>query len=158
MIYVDVIDPLELIPKKQILVKLEKEAPDFLAEILKIEIPPSNDRLNVPVIVTHEKTAAEQINMTPLQLFIEDMCEPSIGFRIKYSDFYDHFAEWSDVDDLAKWTKMRVGRELPPQYPKGRSTKSGQFYVGNIWWKGRPPDEPQTGKYILANGSLVASK
>jgi hypothetical protein len=158
MVFVNAIDPLDLIPKKQILLRLQKEAPDFLAEILRIELPPSNDRLNIPVIVTQEKTSAEMASMTPLENFIQHMCVPSPGLRIKYGAFYDEFAQWADPSDLGDWTKTKVGRELPPEHPKGRCTKTGQFFIGNIWWKNRPPEEPQEKRFVLSKGMLVVAK
>lgn len=132
MIYVDDLAPEERIPKKQMLQMLEREAPDFLAEILKTDIPPSNDRLNVPVIITAEKADAERMNRTPIEIFLAEMTYSVSGSIIKYGTLYDRFIEWADPADAAYYTKPKFGRELPPQYPKGRLPTDGAFYVGNI--------------------------
>ncbi|MCH8860678.1 MAG: hypothetical protein IH843_06035, partial [Thaumarchaeota archaeon] len=120
MSYVNAIDPIDLIPKKQIIPMLEKEAPDFLAEVLTLELPPSNDRLNVPVIVTEDKIATERTNQTMLEMFIDDTCYKVTGEMIKFSEFYERFQEWLDPNETHNWSKVRVGREIPPQHPKGR--------------------------------------
>ena len=64
MSYVEPINPLELIPKKKLIPLLEKEASDFLADIMNLELPPSNDRLNVPVIETDDKVMLQRLNET----------------------------------------------------------------------------------------------
>jgi hypothetical protein len=156
MCYVDSLDPTELIPKKLLIPMLEKEAPDFLADIIKLEIPPSNDRLNVPVIVTEDKQLAQQLNQTDLERFIEEKCVYATGRWIKFSDLFQKFNEWVDPGELHKWTKIRVGRSLPPQFPKGRNPKDGQFYVGNISWAGiAQSEEPASSKYMIKDGYLV---
>jgi len=136
MCYVGPIDPMDLIPKKQLIPMLEKEAPDFLAELLSLELPASSDRLNVPVIETGDKVIAQQLNQTQLELFIHDKCQVVNGHMVKFSDFYDRLIEWMDPNEAHLWSKIRVGRELPPQIPKGRLPKNGQFYIGNITWAG----------------------
>ena len=59
------------------------------------------------------------------------------------SEFYDKFIEGLDPNDCHKWSKIRVGRELPPTILKGRSQKDAQFYLGNVTWAGEP-DTPET--------------
>lgn len=132
MIPVGDLDPIDKIPKKMIIPMLEKEASDFLGELLSIEIPPSNDRLNVPVILTAEKAEAERMNETPLQAFLREKCYAVSGESILVSEFYNQFTEFCDPNDLAYWTKIRVGREMPPSFPKGRDPKTAQFHYGNI--------------------------
>lgn len=132
MIYVPDLAPEDRIPKKQMLQMLEREAPDFLSEVLKTDIPPSNDRLNVPVVVTAEKADAERMNQTPIETFLSEICHHVSGKVIKYGDLYDKFQEWADPGDAAYYTKQKFGRELPPQYPKGRLPTDGAFYVGNL--------------------------
>lgn len=141
MIYVQDLDPIEMIPKKQLIPLLEKEAPDFLAAMLRLEIPPSNDRLNVPVIVTADKHEAERTNMTPLESFLSERCFGLAGHRIKLSELYDVFVASCDPSDLGFWTKNRFSRELPPHFPKGRARESGQFYVGNISFSNDKPGD-----------------
>jgi len=148
MCYVKHLSPLELIPKKILLEKLEKEAPDFLAEILKLEIPPSGDRLNIPVIETADKHTMEEFNTSELELFIAEFCRMSPGSKIRYSAFYDRFQAWIDPEDGHSWTKIKTGRELPPQFPKGRLRKDNHMYIGNIFWKGESDPDEIKGRYI----------
>ena len=85
MSYVEPIDPMELIPKKRLMPLLEKEASDFLAAITNLELPPSNDRLNVPVVETADKQMLQKLNETPLERFLADELVPCSGNMVKFS-------------------------------------------------------------------------
>jgi hypothetical protein len=155
MLYVDRLDPMELIPKKQIIPMLEKEAPDFLAEILQLEIPPSNDRLNVPIIATEDKHLAQELNQTDLERFLAEKCMYETGHAILFAELFNKFVEWLDPNEIHKWSKIRVGRSFPPQYPKGKSHRDGQIYIGNIAWSGAEGDREPKPKLIIKDGYLV---
>jgi hypothetical protein len=144
MIEVPTLDPVDLIPKKDMIPQLEKEAPDFLAEILNLEVPPPSDRLNVPVIETEIKQAVAISNESFLQIFIRENCFPVDGGLIKWSEFYEKFADWLDPAYRQDWGKIRTGKRMPKQFPKGRVyEKQGQFYIGNIAWEPlQPGSEP----------------
>lgn len=156
MCYVPPLDPVELIPKKQIMVLLEKEAIDFLTEIMNLEIPASNDRLNVPAIETEDKAMAQQLNQSALEYFISEECEFANGCCVLFSDFYDYFIEKMEPNEVHNWSKIKVGRELPPQCPRGRSTKNGQCYIGNIKIKDKP-FEDFGGRFVLRDNYLVVT-
>jgi hypothetical protein len=138
-----------MIPKKRLIPLLQKEAPDFLAEILNIEIPDSSSRLNVPVVTTQEKQALQKINQSPLEMFIDEKCTPLDGQMIKTSLFYDRFIRWLDPSEMERWSKIRVGKTMPPQYPKGRRRSDGHHYIGNLWWKDEPPATNETKRLVL---------
>ncbi|KKN46743.1 hypothetical protein LCGC14_0669670, partial [marine sediment metagenome] len=154
MCYVGELDPLEMIPRKKLIPLLQKEAPDFLAEILSLEIPESNSRLNVPIVETRAKEAIQKMNQNSLQIFIEEMCASTPGQMIKVSDFYTKFFNWIDPSEQDKWSKIKMNRQLPPEYPKGRRRKDGQHYIGNIWWKEQPPLTKDIQRLIL-NGKYL---
>jgi len=125
----------ELISKKRLILNLEKEAPDFLAEILNLELPESNDRLNVPALESTEKSVLEQSNRSPLEEFISDRAVLAHGYKIKFSDFYDQFASWCEQNRIVGVpSKIALGRDLPRAMPKGRWHKDAQHYIGNIKW------------------------
>ena len=156
MLYVEPLDPVDMIPKKKLIPMLEREAPDFLAEVIGLELPPSSDRLNVPVVETDDKSIAQQLNQTQLEMFVSEKTQLAKGYSIKFSDFYDKFQEWMDPNEVHLWSKIRVGRELPPQLPKGRRKIDGQFYIGNVCWAGTPlPEDKETKKIVSRNGYLV---
>lgn len=144
MIHVEPLDPLDMIPRRELLLRLEKEAPDFLAEVLNLEIPKSNDRLNVPIIATDDKRETEGLNQTYLEKFIAENCYYVSGELIKFSDFYDKFIEWLPGDEIAgrKWSKIYVGRNIPLKFIKARHPKDGQFYIGNMSWKAYEQGNP----------------
>ncbi len=155
MCYVKELNPLELIPKKKLIPMLEKEAPDFLAELLNLELPESGSRLNIPIISTHEKAALQRLNQNELEIFIEDKCVTAEGHMIKLSTFYDKFIRWLDPARMENWSKIRVGKRIPPQFPKGRRRQDGQHYIGNLWWRDEPI-EPKNFRYTL-NGKYLES-
>jgi hypothetical protein len=152
MSYVEPLDPLELIPKKRLIPLLEKEASDFLSAIMNLDLPPSNDRLNVPVIETEDKLMIQKLNETPLERFIAEETLPRDGCSIKFSVFHERFIESLDRNDQSLWSKIRTRRELPTIFPYGRDHSSGQFFIGNITWKDYP--EPIGIKYTLKENYL----
>lgn len=144
----------DMVPRKQLFTQLEIEAADFLGMILKVEIPPSNDRLNVPVIDTEIKTQTQQLNRTPLQAFLEEMAFDAPGEVVLYSDLYNRFQEWLDPNEVHSWTKIKMGRDLPLQYPKGRlMSEKAQFHVGNLSFT--KPEKTNGTRLILRNNCLV---
>lgn len=122
----------ELIPKKVLIPLLEKEAPDFLAAVMSLELPPSHDRLNLPVIETEDKALAMEVNKTPLEQFIDEQCFLIDGECILFSEFYDKFIKWLDPNERDFWTKIRLSRMLPSTVTQGRSVSNNQKMVGNI--------------------------
>jgi len=123
----------EIIPKGQLLQLLEKEASDFLGAVMSIELPQPEDRLSIPIIETEEKKTTARNNMSPLEMFIDECCHPIEGALVPYGDFYTKFVSWLDAEDVGNWSKIRVGREIPRTFPKGRNTsEGGKFFVSNL--------------------------
>ena len=157
MFHVDALEPMALIPKKKLIPLLEKEAPDFLAACLNLEMPESPDRLNIPVIITDEKLRLEQENRSSLQIFIEDNYHYYPGKVIKLSILYDRFREWLEPNEISNWSKIKFGQYFSANvktFPKGRSTKNGQWYIGNIH-STQPESRQDTDKIILEGDSLI---
>ncbi len=137
MIYVPELPPEALIPKRDMINRLTKEAPDFLAAVLNLDLPICNDRLGIPVITTADKMDAENMNKSMLEGFIDEKCQHAPGYMILYSEFFDAFRNWMDPNHVEQWSKIRVGKELDRnKYPKGRNPKDCQFNVGNMRWVG----------------------
>jgi hypothetical protein len=155
VIRVPPLSPMEMIPKDVLFKFLDKEAPAFLGTLFKTEIPPCNDRLNIPVIESEEKNTSAKLNRNSLQVFIEEVCHFAPGESVRYGDFYSQFNEWLDPNEIHEWTKIRVGRSLPAAHPKGRLiSDGGQFHVGNISFM-KPPDSLVSKKYVLKQDCLV---
>jgi phage/plasmid-associated DNA primase len=157
MCYVNSLDPLELIPKKELIPRLEKEAPDFIAEVIRLELPPSPDRLNIPIIQTQDKSLIQTANLTPLESFIKEECLAVDGRHIKYTNLYNAYAKWTELNGEVTVSKKKFSKEMPPQYPKGRMHGTGQFHLGNIWWREQEPTEPAGTKWILRGEYLERS-
>lgn len=149
MIEVSPLDPVDLIPKSQMLELLKKEASDFMAAVLSLEIPPSGDRLNVPIIATTEKRREEEVNLTMLDLFIKEKAHYVTGKVIKVSEWYERFQEYLDPSEIHEWSKIAVGRAMPSRFPKGRRRGDGQHYFGNISWDAYRPGETILPKLVL---------
>ena len=131
--YVAPIDVTDMIPKRELFKRLQKEAPDFMATVMRVELPPCNDRLRIPIVNTDEKKLSAQQNRSPLEEFLDEQTFEVSGAMILYADLWAKFEKWLEPGDAHEWTKIRMGRELPLKHPKGRVLSDGaRFYVGNI--------------------------
>jgi len=132
MVHVPALEPQNMIPKEQLMQLLRKEAPFFLEHILNLDLPPSNDRLNVPIIETSEKLALQRSNQDALQRFLEDMCYDVPGETIPFGTFWMHFQDWVDPTEADFWSKIRVSKKMPPHFPCGNPHGSSTRHIGNI--------------------------
>ena len=55
--------------------------------------------------------------------------------------------------EVGDWSKIRMGKNLPPNFVKGRSKVDGQFYVGNISYKS--DNLPPTSKRYIKVGEFL---
>lgn len=129
----------EMIPKKVLYPQLEKEAPDFLASVLSLELPTSNDRLNLPIIETEDKLATVENNMSALDMFIRDKCHYVPGEIIPFSEFCDAFYNFVDPAEKHEWSKIAIGKKIPSRFAQARLRATGYKHIGNISW--RPYDD-----------------
>ena len=122
-----------VIPKAALFEKLEKEAPDFLADVLRLEIPPTNDRLRIPVINTSDKRMAEQANRTMLEVFIDEKCHPAPGYVVPIALFFETFRDWLGPAERMSWsTKQKVSKYMPDKFPRGKVHGSSDWNYANI--------------------------
>jgi hypothetical protein len=154
MIYVDDLKTEERIPKTELITKLEACASDFLAEILNLEVPKSNDRLRIPVLQTEDKAAAERGNQSMLEMFCEEKIYFYEGKRILFSEFYEKFIEWLDPNQIPEWSKVRVSKEMPLKIISGRCRSNNQKYIGNVSWQVKGESDPTLPKLVIRNGHL----
>jgi hypothetical protein len=143
----------ELIPKKMLINLLMKEAQDFITEISNLELPASNDRLSIPVIETEAKNSMQQGNKSDLEIFIDDHCRQVDGNIVNFSEFYEKFVEWLDPNFVHLWSRIIVGKKIPPPYLKGRSRQDNNVLLGNIGWRNKEYEPPKSICY-LENGIL----
>jgi hypothetical protein len=121
----------EIIPKRILLAELAKEAPHFLAELLRVDIPTSPSRLNIPVLMTIEKTELMAYNMTILEHFCQTRLFPCNGARMTFHDFVVKFHNYLDPNQVSDWSKQKITRELPSSIMKGHDTKN-ILYIANV--------------------------
>lgn len=143
-----------LIPKPELIARLEKEASDFIAAVMTLEIPPSGDRLNVPVIATEEKRVAETANMTYLETFLRENTFPVNGRMIEIADMYNRFIDSLPAMEKAEWTKNRLSANMPQHYPKGRNSRTTAWCYGNISWEDLGPMEVPQPRLVVRKDYL----
>lgn len=140
------------IPKRVIIEKLEKEVADFLAELLRVEIPDSTDRLRIPVIETPDKVTAAEANRNALQVFIDEKCFYAPGYAITLKEFYERFIAYLDQAERFNWSsKQKVSANMPAKFPKGRMSNNPNWHWGNISFT--EPDEERP-KFVAHNDKL----
>lgn len=135
-IEVEPLTPLELIPKTAFQEMLIKEAPDFLATILRLEIPPTNDRLNIPVVSTSLKQQIQESNMNLVEQFIAAEWIEVPGAMVMHQDFCEAFKKWVLVYSDEKFSSHSIRDMLPRFCAYGTSNKNNQRHIGNL---GRAP-------------------
>lgn len=148
--YVDSIE--SIIPKREMFYLLEKEAADFTSSLVHLEIPKSLDRLNLPVVTTGEKEMVQSQNESALETFLRENCYQVAGSMVLFGDFYDRFIESIDPDEAGNWSKIRIGKEMPTRFPKGRRTLDGQWCFGNLSFD---PETPPSKKLMVKNSKLI---
>ncbi len=123
-----------LIPKLELKARLRKEAPDFLAALLAIELPISNSRLAVPTIETEAKRRAMDKNTSMIEQFIRAKCFEVPGHAVTSEEFHEQMQLWLDDKERSIWSQNKIGRELPDRFPRGRLRGSdGQkIHYGNM--------------------------
>lgn len=142
------LDPTKLIPKEELKHTLRKEAPDFLAAILHLELPDHRDRFRIPVLETLDKVETATANMTPLEQYIDTECFYYPGKTILFSDFYMMFKNHIGDDAAKYWNKNRVGRDMDKvRFPRGVLVGQQGTFIGNISFS--PPPEGLTDKPLV---------
>ena len=153
--FVKAVDPMDMIPKMKLLQLLREEAQDFTTELLRLEIPETDDRLRIPTVNTDDKVLAQRLSMGPVEAFITECCRPCQGAHITFSEFYEKFVAYAvSPDEASSWTKIRVGRSIPVTYPKGRLARlNAQVVIGNLTWATDETTQP-TRAYVLKGDFL----
>ncbi len=115
------------IPKPAMEAFLDQEAPHFLHTIMHMELPPTLDRLRLPVVTTSSKRQAEEDNQTYLEQFIAESCQPTPDNHTRFSEFFDRFQQWLPPNEKYAWTRKRVSVELPVRHKTIPGTGNVKF-------------------------------
>jgi hypothetical protein len=132
---VDEIDRTDMLTSVELKTKLRKEAPDFLTELMSIELPPPPPgRMGMPVIRTEEKMRAEKNKESRLESFLRESTYPVDGAILTVEEFNDAFIASLDPSERMNWPKSRISREMPlERFPKGKSSSfSNRMCYGNL--------------------------
>lgn len=138
VMYVDALPDSDKIPKRQLWQMLQKEAPDFLAALLSMEIPDSRDRLMLPVVKTVDAEAAEYSSMNPVEQFFKERVQYVDGHYVSQEDMYQAFVAWLDnPDEAMQWSKTKFLRSVPQTIQQGRLAEAKNLlkYMGNVTLK-----------------------
>jgi Family of unknown function (DUF5906) len=135
VIYVDTLSDADKIPKRDLWTLLTKEAPDYLAHLLSLDIPDSRDRLMLPVITTGDKEAAEYASMKEVERFVSERVTRVQGGLVKMETMFNAFKDWLGGEEQLHWTRTKFTKDFPDDIPKGRvsimSPDQSVFY-GNV--------------------------
>lgn len=129
-----------IIAKNTLMAKLIKEAPDFISELIRIDLPEYNDRLALKVINTVEKQEMVKQSDNEVVNFLIDYTYIAPGYAISIDQLYRKFMEKCMSES---YTKQRFIKEVVStmKYKKGRANaiiakiiggQQGHWYIGNI--------------------------
>jgi len=130
MIDVKSLDPKTVIPKSKLLDMLREEASDFLTALMRMDIPKSSDRLNIPPIFTEAKKSLELENRDDVRLFIDEHCYVAPGHFVRVDQLYELFLSTLHPKELTKWGKVRFGQAFQAQ----SSALRGRHFDGTHIW------------------------
>jgi len=146
------------VPKRVLFRELIKEASDFIALILGLEIPDCDGRLRLPVIDTADKQLSLEDQQTDVQRFVQENCFDVPGKTIKLEEFYERFLASLEPIERMTWnSKQAVNKCMPDRFPKGRKKGESSWHWGNISWTPGTEEEMQQPKLIVLNEKLVRS-
>lgn len=121
----------EEIPKPELMSRLLSEGPAFLYTLLRLDIPPSNSRLRIPVLDSSIKQELEDLNRNAVVDFIEAECSYTPGTVIDVDLFVSQFLNWLSPSEQTRWGRDRILKEIPVgKFPKG--IYSGRLHLGNL--------------------------
>jgi len=138
------------IPKQLLMDRMEEEAPAFMRTLLDMELPPLMGRLRIPVVNTEHKHRAEQLNRSPLEVFVSDYLHEAPGHLITFTEFYERFRIWLPSEEQHNWTQIKVSRGLPLKFQTGKGTANKVFLINCAWEANAPTEKP----YVMVDGKI----
>jgi hypothetical protein len=127
--YVHPLAPGEEIPKPILKDRLRDEAPHFMRTLMDMQLPPIMGRLRLPVIESVSKRVVQDMNKSPLEVFIEEECFEVTGEMVLFSEFHDRFFQWLAKSgesigfyksEKGYGSNQRLARLLPRRMPYGK--------------------------------------
>jgi hypothetical protein len=136
--------------------KLKEEAPYFMRTLMDMTLPPPSGRLRIPIINTSHKQRAEQLSRSSLEEFCKEFLHEAPGHLIPYSEFFAKFEEWLPEEEKGTWSRQRIKRSLPIEFPSAIGADNKTFIVNASWVPVEP--NPEVKKYIVVNGRIKKQK
>jgi len=139
------------IPKPELMGRLKSEAPYFLYTLLRLDIPPSNSRLRIPVLDSDIKQELEDLHRSSVKEFIEDHCKYTPGTVTHFDLFVSRFIQSLPPDEQPRWTRDKIMKDMPiGKYPRG--THAGELHVGNLTIEGSNPKQLRVDTAVRKEG------
>jgi hypothetical protein len=156
-IKVPAINPEDRLPGTCFFNYLLNESSHFLAHCLKLEVPQSDDRLRLPVLVTKEKMVIEAYNKNPIDQFIDTRMTKVEGYAVNASKIYEAYRVWCHERELPEVSCIAFGKKLIEYHDKGRAPHNAKPYYINCVLK---PDDPfftlpEPTATIHTNGDMI---
>lgn len=128
------------IPKYMFQKLLHEEAPAILHDFLSTELPAPYGRFGLPALDTEMKQSLMNVNATPMERFINEMCEIVEGESITFIYFKNIFRTWVtsmySQKEASLWSDARISQETDNLWRpivKGNSPKhSNKVCLGNL--------------------------
>jgi hypothetical protein len=134
---------------------LRKEAPQFLATLLSLPLPPVIGRMRLPVIETANKIRSQEFHKDELEQFFAECCFRANGETVLFKEFYDKFYEWLPAETRAGWNRQKCNKSLPHDYPTWLNNQK-QKVIGNISFS--EPKDTDAKPCVVVNGELVGGE
>lgn len=120
------------VPKSELLKSLEKEAPDILATLFSILLPPPCDRLAIPVLDNMEKYVQAESNTSDVEEFIKNNIVTAQGMRISFQDIVSEYLATS-VTQGDGTSKRSISAALAKyEFTGGVDSHDGKMYYTNV--------------------------
>ena len=105
----------DLIPKQRLLHSLEVEAPTFLGYILSLQIPVTEERLRIPVVISADKAEALSLRESAVIVFLRQYLYPCIGASVEVRKIYESFISWLPIENRKRWAaEHKFYGSIPP--------------------------------------------
>jgi len=156
-VFVQPLAPGTEIPKDAangLLERLHNEAPDFLAFLLSLDLPETDNRFRLPMISTNKKEQFQELMKSPLERFIDESLQSAVGNSVMFSEFFSRFQDWLPTEDRREWSsRLKVSRKVSTMLLQGKYGASNNKQIANVFWANE--DVEVLPELVDRNGRLV---
>jgi len=158
IVLIRVTAPEEPLPKRTLMQRLHREAPAFLRSLLELELPPPEERLRIPAVVTSDKLDRAELYGGDVIRFLTEETIQLDGHVVELDRLHQRFLGWLSSEERAGWSRSKFARALPSHLPRGRHGTKSKFFVGTLLLKEGAPDPLRAKRRLiraLTNDRLI---